>query len=1787
MTQPDEDKVAIVGMAGRFPGAGDVDALWEQAIGGRIDVSRVAGAPGTVPARGVLAGTDRFDADYFGVPAREAAMLDPQQRLLLEVTQHALDDAGIDPARAPGAVSVYLACGPSQAGTAAGSLSERYERDLAGSPDFAATRVSYRLGLRGESMTVQTGCSSSLVAVHLAVQSLLSGQSDVAIAGGASFQADQSTGYGVEDGMITSPTGRCRPFDAEADGTLPGGGVAVVVLRRLPDALDAGAAVRAVIIGSAINNDGATKIGFMAPSPAGQAEVIATALAVAGVPAGSIGYVETHGTATKLGDAAEIEGLRRAFAVDPGHAACALGSLKANVGHLDRAAGAAGLIRAALAVEHGVVPPMAGFSSPNPDLGLDAAGFTVPAQPSAWPVGSAPRRAGVSAFGVGGTNAHVVLEQAPPILRPAAEPAPHLLALSGHTAETLAAQARDLADALNPGLALADVAATLANGRRQHPHRTHVVAHDLAEAAAALRVASSRPAATAPSVVFAFPGQGEEIVDGLPELYGTEPVYREAVEDCARRILAHGGHDVLDDLYGDRPHAERVELFRDMGRFQPALLAVEWALARLLDSWGVRADAVVGHSIGEVAAAAHAGVFDLDDACAFVVQRGSRMERTRPGATISVTLPAEALRPRLPRGTSIAALNGAELTTITGDPDAVHLLAGTLTAEGVTVRRLHIHRCPHGPAMGEAAGGLRAFAEELRLHAPAIPLLSNVSGDWAGPSVGTAGYWARHLCSPVRFAEQLRRVAELPAPVVVEVGPGAGLSRVIAYELGEHAHAVVPLAPPAPSAKAALLDALGRLWSAGAPVDLAAVTGRAGLIARLPATRFDHSRVWPAPRSTPAAPKPDRHADPAAWLYQPALVPVPAGLAPSGLLWVGGGAALRDAVGADARGHLEVSDVDGSAGILWWAGDAGPDLLTRAATLAETLAKAENPPPVWIVVPAGGPLPSPANLATAAALVAPQEYPGQTWRVLEVDLGQPLEADADAVAGHLLGCLARPNPAPVTRIDAHGAHELVAHRAWPDWRTRPLRDGGCYVITGGLGLVGRALTRAIAEETTGSTVVLLGRREAGDVPAGAEYHAVDVTDAATVSALFSQLRDRFGRIDGVVHAAGLTDTGRFALLADAGPDHLAEVCAAKLAGALAIRDALTPEDADFVLLCSSLSVVLGGVRFAGYVAANAALNDFAARQRDRRWISVAWDAWAEKHTEAGPGRYALSAEDGREVFRRALHAPGPVLLVSTGELIDRIAETEHQLGIAFEQPETGPTTRDPASVVHAVLAEVLGTVPADRQRDLRADGLESLTILQLVTRLRAALRAPVPLADAMRALTVAGLEDLARRAVGDAGEEFHIDPVPPAERYPTSSVQRRWLNLFDQGYGGLDIAVEVTGRVDTADLARAVEKVLDRHSGLRSVFHHAGHTWTQSIVPTRPVRVVTDLSEDALTALAIDLADTPFDLGTTPPFEVVVVRMGADRHVLVLHGHHVVFDGWSSSLFFTDVAAALRDELPGRPLQYVDYATAQTAHLASKATERAREHWRTHFTGAPGPVRVTPDAQGDSADRGEVLEFSLESAALRERARQRGTTPFALMMSAFGVLLHGLTGQTDLVVGTTAAGRPSPQTERIVGVFVNPLPLRLRLDPARPFGEFLDAVHGVLVGFHEYGHYPMEDLVASVEPFVGAGLNDTFHCYLLYQNYWRPRTGELEFRPLALDTGRHHKLMRELEIVLEDRDGELRGELWYLPSRFSPARARSWATTYRDLLGSIGSDAGSMDVPVAGLLGRGGRSPLR
>jgi amino acid adenylation domain-containing protein len=1392
LTAAAERAVAIIGMAGRFPGASDVDVFWENLVAGRESILRVDEAalvregvdpqiltnPSYVPAVGALDQIDLFDADFFCIGPAEAQRLDPQGRLLLECAWEALEEAGIVAAAAEsrvgvfagGAISNYGLWGAqSDHGDIRTSGSAAYQLLLGNDKDYLPSRISYRLGLRGPSIAVQTSCSTSLVAVAQAVRALRDHDCDVALAGGVSVAVPHRVGYLQEDGAITSPNGRCRAFDADADGTVPGNGAGMVVLKRLKDAMRDGDPIRAVIRGAAVNNDGANKLGFTAPAPDGQEEVIRAALADASLPPAAIGFVEAHGTGTPLGDQVELSALARVF--DDPATRPVLGSVKTNIGHPDAAAGVAGLIKAVLAVERGVIPPTLHFTNPNPLLTADAIGFTINTQARSWADQEGLRRAGVSSFGIGGTNAHVVVEQAPAAVR--REPtvgSAHILALSARTRTALAAQARSLRQALSMGsLELASVAWTLQSGRRTFPWRFALLAQSVAHAATQLAdpvLPSCAAPAVPPPCHFLFPGQGTQRSGMGFALYQTEPRFRADVDICLTHLDDTTARSVYESTFAGPTHAGAEALTRT-AIAQPALFVMQFALARLLMSWGIKPACMIGHSLGEFVAATLAEVFPLDDAVRLIALRARLMQALPAGAMISVACSESEIARRLPESLAIAACNEAWNTVVAGSPLELKRFRDDLARDGIESVALPVSHAFHSSMMDPVVAPFAQGLGRVQLRDPTIPLVSTVTGRWMTPDEAKdPGYWAQHLRRTVRFSAALTTVSSVEA-IFLELGPGTTLSSIVRRH---GLDSVIPVLPLDLDEHAALgpRAALARLWDRGAAVDWAALHPSPRPVkVRLPTYPFERRRYWLAAEPT----EPSKASAVKLFIPEWRAAARLSGelevgrdfliMAAATTEWVDLAERLRanraervaiDAAGGALTGKTVVLPLSARtrlpsallevAYLARRAAEQGARQLVLLTACAEDVSGAEEVAPVA------------AGMA-AAALVVAQELPELACRVIDFE-GGTRAASLPVLAREILA--------------AGGARHVAIRgrrRFTPEYRPLPppgigaLRSNGVYLITGAAGKLGRLLAHRLAQRHRARLVLVSRRPTELWAPSFAEGPADatialsgNIADPVFAKAAVATALARFGRLDGVFHAAGIAGEEAVESIFEMSEAKTVAIVEPKLAGASAIADAVAGTEIDFVLLVSSLSTVLGGIGFAAYAAANRAMEAFAQSQSetlDQRWISVAFDALDLGPDAGAPMRLTerLAPEATLDLIERIIGSglEGRII-VAAGDFARR-----HQDWVGppssgrRDAPASVPQTSSPPAaateeLVAAVWRGVLGHQTIGRNDDFFALGGDSLAAIRIISRLRVETRLPLTLRLALEASTVARMAAL-------------------------------------------------------------------------------------------------------------------------------------------------------------------------------------------------------------------------------------------------------------------------------------------------------------------------------------------------------------------------------------------------------------------------------------------------------------
>ncbi|MYS89540.1 MULTISPECIES: hybrid non-ribosomal peptide synthetase/type I polyketide synthase [Streptomyces] len=1773
-------RVAVIGLSLRFPGAHSVEEFWANLQGG-VDSVRVFGeqelaaaglspeqrrAPGLVPAAGVLDGVEEFDADFFGMSPKEAGLTHPAHRLFLECCHQALEDGG-HAATAPGVrVGVFAGSGMNlydhQQQPATGSPYDPadpaagMQSAIGQEPDFLATRVAYRLGLTGPAIGVQTACSTSLVAVHLAVQALLTGEADLALAGAAAVHLPQETGYHSHPGSILSPTGRCRAFDAAADGTVGGNGVAAVLLKRLDRALADGDTVHAVILGSAVNNDGAAKVGFSAPGVEGQAEVVRQALRRAEVPAETISYVEAHGTGTRLGDPVELTALRRALVEEPGGSArfgpCVVGSVKPNIGHLDSCAGMAGLIKTVLMLRDRTLVPTPHLTHPNPELPLSDGLLTLATELRPWQVpDGVPRRAGVSALGVGGTNAHVVLEEAPPARPRPAPGLPVLVPVSARDPEALEELTAALRDRLlaRPGLPAADVAATLALGRPHRAARTAVAGRTAAELAHAL--GEQRPLTSSPlgPVAFAFAGQGSARRGMANGLYGAHPAARATLDRCEEVYAAEFGGSLLARLL-TAPAPTGSPADDEIWPTETAQAALFAHQAALADAWraaGIRPGLLLGHSVGEYAALYTAGALTLEDGLRLTSWRGRLMQTRCPaGGMLAVRADrATARRIALAAGAELGAFNGPHAQVLSGPPQALKEAAGLLDQEGLRWRALPVDRAFHSAGIDSALDEFRTRAGGVTYRPLRTPLVSTADGELRRAGwTADAEYLCRQARQPVRFDLAMDRAAGQGCRDFVEIGAGRTLTG-----LGRHC---VPDSrwvggqgegDGAAEQAHGFLTALGSLYGRGADLDWQALTGDGGRVP-LPGHPLRRRAVpYRAEASAPAPGKAGSDDDVLRVIRELAadkLGRPTADVAPDSSFFE---------LGADSLSLMSMTtELEQRYGVRVPVREVF-DSADTPRRLAERIAHLGGEAPV-----VQEPVVEQPAVEQPAAPTAPSESPeglhalfGQQLRLAEqlVDrvgdmISRQLDVLATAPPAPPAPPAVHPTPAPAPGLSP-STSPSAAPAASGDFS---LYFFGDYPEDADHDKYGLIMAAADFADQHGFHALWFPERHFNSF--GALFPNPSVL-AAALAARTSRIRLHAGSVvlplhhparvaeewsvvdnisggrTGLCFASGWHATD-FALA----PQHFGRHREVMYEHLATVRDlwsgrAVPTTAGDGTPVEIRLHPRPVQERPPMYVAVVG--NPDSYRRAAAEGLGVVTNLMtqtveqlaenialyrrcrAEHGLDPAAGRVVVLVhtylEDDAERARAEAYRPFLSYLRSSLSLFDQVTNS---LGFQVDLENT------PEEDVEFLLGRAY-----ERYCASRALIGDEHTATETVRRLREAgadeiacfVDFGVPKEKVLAALPV--LDRVRRTTPGTAPQA-----VPEPRRRPLTPAQRR-IWFLEQLHPGAAMyhepkAIRLDGPLDVAALRWALHRVTDRHPALRTVFGDTAGVPYREIRDRMPLDCPVEdhtgsTEEEALRAALAAAGSHGLDLSTGPLVSARLLRLAEDRHLLFLLAHHIVFDSSSTAVLARDLAAYYRARQRGD-------AAAEPPPLpeppapAPPDTARSLDFWRRHLGDAPELTLPTdrprpPVRTGAGASLTHALDAELTEGLRRFAAGHRATL-FMTLTSAIGAVLGRFSGQRDVVIGTAVAARPAGAEDH-VGLFLDTVPLRLDLTGDPDFPTLLHRVRESSTSAYEHRGVPFDELVGALNPRRDPGRNPLFQVMVEYEN-----EGEALFDPPRL-----------------------------------------------------------------------------
>ncbi|MBU2513235.1 amino acid adenylation domain-containing protein [bacterium] len=1407
-----EVKIAIIGMSGRFPGASSIEELWQNLVNGVETITHfkdeellaaglsrdIIDQPNYVKSKGILKNADLFDSHFFGFSPKQADLTDPQHRIFLECSWEALENAGYDPARYPGVIGVFGGTGYNsyrdglvEFQTGLNSTGD-FPVMIGNEKDFLCTRVAYKLNLKGPAVVNQSACSTSLVAVHSACQALKNNECDMALAGGVSIIGSNQEGYLFQKGGILSPDGHCRPFDALSQGTVPGQGVGLVVLKRLDDALEDRDTIHAVLTGSAVNNDGSLKAGYTAPGVDGQVKVIRAALDNAGVTPSSISYIEAHGTGTTLGDPIEIRALSKAYGVETEQRQfCALGTAKSNLGHLDVAAGITGLIKTVLSIKHKQLPPIVNYKSPNPAINFEESPFYLTDRLMDWDPGENPLRAGVSSFGIGGTNAHVIVEEPP---KHEAKDCPEgwqILPVSAKTTTALKKACDNLLHFLEKSSArddcrLSDIAYTLQTGRQEFQHRCIITCKSREGAIHTLKaqepgkITFSSTTASGRPVAFMFPGQGSQYVDMAKELYLKEPVFKREMDACFDFLLRQENLDIKSMVFPAEKEIKPARLeINETLYTQPILFSIEYALAKFWIAHGVKPQSMIGHSIGEYTAACISGVFSLDDALMLVCKRGRLIQSLPQGDMLSVRTSEEEILPLLDDRLSLAAVNTPNRCVVSGEVGAIAVLKNRLENMNRDCSILYTSHAFHSHMLDPMLEEFHEYISGLTFCAPQIPYISNVTGEWIRKEQAMdPGYWVSHLRETVRFSKGVKQLMKNPDIVFLEVGPGRVLRTLSAQNLEKaKAHVVVSSVCPPSSRHSDLeyiLSSLGRLWLHGVKIDWNKLSGQDKRYKiPLPTYPFERRRHWLEARERPR-PSLEKIPSIGDWFYLPTWKQsyhkdrfsdkLELTYAMQWLIFIdqkGLGLEMADILRSHDQRVIEVGIGTEYRQIDSEKFEINPKKRSDFEQLVETLEGQGFMPQkiihMWNVIGAEywgmdyfnylqtiglcsiiyllqvfvqkkikqlmqlqivtdnaqeiqGNEPLSPGKSTLIALVngIQQEYPQIYCQNVDVVITEVESKEKT----HLIFRL-------IKEINSYSQDQFIAYRKENRWvqafekryleplsqNAIQLKEGGVYIITGGLGKIGLIIAEYLAKKVR-AKIALIGR---SSFPSHGEWQPwrennessdeisvkierlmqlerigsrllvlqADISDFEQTKEAVDTIEKTFGVVNGIFHAAGEIGQNTFSRIDKITPEILEKQYKPKVQGAFVLEQLFKEKPLSFVMMFSSLSTVTGGIGYTAYAAANLFLDSFA-RLLDRyspiRWITVNWDGWkTENNLDL---HFLITPEEGEEVLNRILSQSFITqLVISTIDLFGRLNQIRsRQIRPSIEREPTTHTS---------------------------------------------------------------------------------------------------------------------------------------------------------------------------------------------------------------------------------------------------------------------------------------------------------------------------------------------------------------------------------------------------------------------------------------------------------------------------------------------------------------------------------
>lgn len=1853
-------EIAIIGMDGSFPGARNIDEYWNNLCNGVESItwfsddelmnagvsSEDLHKPNYIKSRPILDDIEYFDASFFGISSLEAKLMDPQQRLALECAWAAIENAGYNPQKYKGNIGVF-------AGAKINTFIFNLLKDpkihqsqdimqiiLGNDLAFLGTRMSYKFNLRGPGVTVQTACSTSLVAVHLACQSLLLDECQIALAGGVSIDVPHQVGYLYEEGSIFSPDGHCRPFDANAQGTIFGSGMGFVVLKRLEDAIKDCDHIYAVIKGSAINNDGSLKASFSAPSVEGQTKVITEALICSNVKADTISYVETHGTGTPLGDPIEILALQNAYQASTKRKQyCAIGSVKANIGHLEAAAGIAGLIKLAIGLEQKKIPPSLNFNEPNPSIDFENSPFYVNRELAEWKAYNGPRRGAVSSFGFGGTNAHVILEEAP-VQKCVHHRKPFwLLTFSAKTETALEKILQNMEKHFEENQAgeLGDLAYTLQIGREEFQHRSMMVCSSVEDALVALRdedrrkIARNKTSSGKASVAFMFPGQGSQYVGMARELYRYEVSFRREVDTCCDILSNFIYLDLRDILFSEDTKGDLAADIKQTHITQPALFTIEYALAKLLMGWGIHPKVLIGHSIGEYTAACIAGVITLEDALEIVAMRGRLIQQLPSGAMLTVALSESELIPLLNNEISIAAVNGPKNCVVSGTKDAIKAFEEKLLGLEMSCRILHTSHAFHSHMMEPVIDSFVEFINGIKLSAPQVPFISNITGTWITDGEATdPNYWGRHLRHTVYFSSGIKTMLESNIDILLEIGPGNTLCTLAKQVEDNRGVKILPTVKhiyEQQSDEGFLLNTIGRLWLEGVEIDWEKLyCNEKYQRVPLPTYPFERKRYWIDSKNL-VAEQNSNFKDENKYISDCFYLPEWKRTKPFLM------SENSKVIGNEKSGWLIFADVlciaEKTAERLKAFGQyaavvrAGNEFLKGEKVFLINPLKADdyfrvikeftaNDVPLkkiiylWSTIPqrqsaesdtiksnvqtycfsgliylvqaleksgidneilieivsdnmqevVGNDLHHPEKaIVMGPCKTIPLEYPNIKCKSVDFDFTDIQKTNSDWVVNVL-----------IEELLDNLQYDVVAYRNNYKWvkdfgrikqvetTSKPgkLKDGGVYLITGGTGGIGLVLAEYLAREVK-AKLVLVGRtsqperdelNNSGQIDEtsmkllklkvieslGAEVMVLnaDVTCIDQMKGVIDSVNKRFGAIDGVIHAAGIS---KIELIQDKNPQQNLQVLQTKVAGTLVLSEVLRHEKPDFLLLCSSTAADAGSFGQVEYASANAFLDAFAYHNNHYRniWtVSVNWDIWRGVGMSAGVEALAeftggISPEEGIEVFKYVLNSPYSQVIISRNSLKGTMRN--HKKNDTRQKGRTVVNDvcyyKTPESLAEKLICEswekYLGADSIDVESNFFELGGDSIKAIQIAAYLRKEkiqveigqlLKYPVlgELAKNVKICEEELLPNHMGQSLSEPARELWMNRLDPQKRemlvsyihsimgseveiqdiYPITPTQEKIL-FYSLYYKGRGIyyecfAFDIEGSFNIELFQKSFNMIIERYGILRTVFTYKKiDRPVQIVIKGRKGKVHFEdltLLDEAKRVFNIEEFKKKekkrgFDIDREILTRIAVFKTTPESYKVLWSFHHILMDGWGVAIVVRNLLSIYSSLINGYNISFEnEYPYSNYIQwIETRDHQEAFKYWKDYLEGYTciESLKAFKKVHLEQESKSNEFVFKLEEDTvmqLEKISRECGVTLSTTCQLIWGILLQHFNNTNDVVFGSVVSVRPSEieGIDRMVGLFVNAIPIRIKSEPDSTFNELASRVQKTMLLCEKYGY---------------------------------------------------------------------------------------------------------------------------